>query len=118
MEALDVGFAVGAGVVAGLNVAVGVAMLVRSRHQPGAIRWRGQRLVAPRLFACLHLCLGLFFATMALSDVLFEPRSKGDDLMFLVGTVFAAAGIVSSVMWLILWFHGRSRTAQHPTAQQ
>ncbi|MER6593474.1 hypothetical protein ABT214_16810 [Micromonospora purpureochromogenes] len=117
MGTLDVVFAVGAGVVAGLNVAVGVAMLVRSRHQPGAILWRGQRLVAPRLAACVHLCLGLFFATMALSDVLFEPRSKGDDLMFLVGRVFAASTIVTGVMWFILWIHGRSRTAQHPTAQ-
>lgn len=118
METLDVGFAVGAGIVAGLNVAVGVAMLVRSRHQPGAIRWRGQRLVAPRLFACLHLCLGLFFATMALNEVFFERGSKGDDLLFFVGRGFAAATMVSSVMWFILWFLRRSRTAQHPTAQQ
>ncbi|MDZ5447392.1 hypothetical protein U2F26_32590 [Micromonospora sp. 4G57] len=112
MGTLDVAFAVGTGVVAGLNVAVGVAMLVRSRHQPGAIRWRGQWLVAPRLAACAYLCLGLFFAIMALSDVLFERGSKGDDLMFLVGMVFAAATIVTGVMWL----HRRSRTA--PAAER
>jgi hypothetical protein len=108
----DVALAVLSGVVAGLNVALGVAMLLRSRHQPSAILWRGQRLVAPRLAACFHLFLGLLFATMALSPVLFEPGSIGNGLMVLVATVFLAAFTVTSIMW----FRRKGRAARHPTS--
>jgi hypothetical protein len=98
-------------VVAGLNVAIGVAMTVRSRRQPSAILWRGKRLVAPRLAACSYLFLGLFFADLAISHVLFEPGSKGNGFMVLVATVFAVATTVTSVMWS----RRRGSAARHPT---
>ncbi|HET8662009.1 MAG TPA: hypothetical protein VFM55_23840 [Micromonosporaceae bacterium] len=111
MGTLDVALPVGFGVVGGLNVALGVAVLARSRRQRGVTIWRGQRLVAPRLYACVHLFLGLLFTVMALSGVV-KPRSNGDDLLFLAGTMFGAAVIVTAVMWFLRWV----RTARHPTS--
>ena len=112
MGTLDVVFTIGFGVFAALHSTIGVAMLLRSRHQPDAILWRRRRLVAPRFAGCTLLFIGLTFATMASSDVLFETGSNGDGLMILASTAFTAAAIVAGVMWLLR----RGRTAQHPTS--
>ncbi|MEN3614440.1 hypothetical protein AAH979_33485 [Plantactinospora sp. ZYX-F-223] len=111
MGTRDAVLSVGAGVVAVLHLAIGVAILMRSRHQRGVILWRGQRIGAPRLAACTYLLGGLFFATTALSDV-FEPRTNGDDLVFLAGTVFAAAGVITGLVWLVRR-RGPRRTRRH-----
>jgi hypothetical protein len=111
MGTQDVVLTVVFGVVAGIHGTLGVAMLLRSRHRPNAILWRGQRIVAPRLAACFYLFAGLTFATMALSEVFFEPGSSGGGLMLLAAAALFAATIVTGVMW----FLRRGRTAQHPT---
>ena len=115
VRTLDAVFIVSAGVVAALEVALGVATLARSHHQQGANLSRGRRIVVPWLATCVYLFLALVFATLALQgDV--EPGSDGNELLHLAGDVFAVAGIVTSLAWFVIRVLWRGRTAQHPTS--
>ncbi|MEV0734081.1 hypothetical protein [Polymorphospora sp. NPDC050346] len=109
MTTIDVVLAAGSGIVAGLTGTIGVALLLRSRRHRDAVMWRGGRMGAPRLLGSMFVLIGLAMATMTVSRVFFEPGGGADGLMFLVGTVFVGAAIVTGVRW----FHRRD---EHRTA--
>jgi hypothetical protein len=110
MGAPDIALTACFSVVAAANIAIGSAMLWRSRHKADAIQWRGQHLAAPRWAGRGHLFLGLTFGILALGDVLFEPGTAGGRLMLLAAMGSAVGTIVAGIMW----FLRRGRAATYP----
>jgi hypothetical protein len=98
VERVDPALSAFLGVVAVLCGGVGVAMLVRSRHGSDEVLWRGRRLVAPRLYGCAFLFLGLTFAAVALRYSIFASRSIGTLFAILAGLTFAIAAAVAFIM--------------------
>ncbi|MFC0534002.1 hypothetical protein [Phytohabitans kaempferiae] len=99
MESADPALSVLLGVVAVTNGGLGVAMLLRSRDRSGEVLWRGRRLVAPRLFGCAFLFLGLTFAAAALRYSVFASRSVGTLVAILAAFMFAVVATVAFMLW-------------------
>lgn len=100
MGMVDAAFVLLFGIGATLNAAIGIAMLVRSRHRPEMIVWRKQPLVAPRLAGCTHLGIALTAAALGVRWGVFSERSTGTLVTLLAAIALSAVTTVMAIAWL------------------